>query len=95
MEAKHKAHLEALAAKVEAQLLCYVQVTPETRRQAQVVDAMRYSLEAGGKRIRPVLVLEFCRICGGTEEQAMAAACALEMIHTFSILFLNSTPKGP
>lgn len=86
MEAKHKAHLEALAAKAEAQLLRYVQVTPETRRQAQVIEAMRYSLEAGGKRIRPVLVLEFCRICGGIEEQAMAAACALEMIHTFSLI---------
>ncbi|MFR3810956.1 MAG: hypothetical protein ACLTXT_00160 [Ruminococcus callidus] len=76
MEAKHKAYLEELAAKVDAKLLEYVQVTPETRRQAQVVEAMRYSLEAGGKRIRPVLVLEFCRIFGGTEEQAMAAACA-------------------
>ena len=47
---------------------------------------MRYSLEAGGKRIRPVLVLEFCRIFGGTKEQAMAAACALEMVHTFSLI---------
>ena len=85
MEAKDKAHLEQLAAEVETQLLRYVQVTPETKRQAQVVDAMRYSLEAGGKRIRPVLVLEFCRIFGGTKEQAMAAACALEMVHTFSL----------
>lgn len=40
----------------------------------------------GGKRIRPVLVLEFCRIFGGTKEQAMAAACALEMVHTFSLI---------
>lgn len=47
MEAKDKAHLEQLAAEVETQLLRYVQVTPETKRQAQVVDAMRYSLEAG------------------------------------------------
>ena len=86
MEAKDKAHLEQLAAEVETQLLRYVQVTPETKRQAQVVDAMRYSLEAGGKRIRPVLVLEFCRIFGGTKEQAMAAACALEMVHTFSLI---------
>ena len=70
METKHKAYLEELAAKVDAKLLEYVQVTPETRRQAQVVEAMRYSLEAGGKRIRPVLVLEFCRIFGGSEEQA-------------------------
>ena len=86
MEAKHKAYLEELAAKVDAKLLEYVQVTPETRRQAQVVEAMRYSLEAGGKRIRPVLVLEFCRIFGGSEEQAMAAACAIEMVHTFSLI---------
>ena len=86
MEAKDKAHLEQLAAEVETQLLRYVQVTPETKRQAQVVDAMRYSLEAGGKRIRPVLVLEFCRLCGGSVQQAMAAACAIEMIHTFSLI---------
>ena len=86
MEAKHKAYLEELAAKVDAKLLEYVQVTPETQRQAQVVEAMRYSLEAGGKRIRPVLVLEFCRIFGGSEEQAMAAACAIEMVHTFSLI---------
>lgn len=86
MEAKHKQRLEELAATVEQQLLTYVQVTPETQRQAKVVEAMRYSLEAGGKRIRPVLVLEFCRLCGGTQEQAMAAACAIEMIHTFSLI---------
>lgn len=86
METKHKQRLEELAAAVEQQLLTYVQVTPETQRQAKVVEAMRYSLEAGGKRIRPVLVLEFCRLCGGTQEQAMAAACAIEMIHTFSLI---------
>lgn len=86
MEAKHKQRLEELAEAVEQQLLTYVQVTPETQRQANVVEAMRYSLEAGGKRIRPVLVLEFCRLCGGTQEQAMAAACAIEMIHTFSLI---------
>ena len=43
-------------------------------QRTSVVVAMRYSLEAGGKRIRPVLVLEFCRIFGGSEEQAIAAA---------------------
>ena len=86
MEAKDKAYLKELADAVEQHLLGQVQVTPETRRQAAVIEAMRYSLEAGGKRIRPVLVLEFCRICGGTQEQAMAAACAIEMIHTFSLI---------
>ncbi len=86
MEAKYKAHLDNLAEQVERHLLEYVRVTPETQRQAKVMEAMAYSLEAGGKRIRPVLVLEFCRICGGSQKQAMAAACALEMIHTFSLI---------
>ena len=86
MEVKDKAYLKELADAVEQHLLEQVQVTPETQRQAAVIEAMRYSLEAGGKRIRPVLVLEFCRICGGTREQAMVAACAIEMIHTFSLI---------
>lgn len=51
-----------------------------------VARAMDYSLEAGGKRIRPVLVLEFCRVCGGDWEKAVSAACAIEMIHTFSLI---------
>lgn len=54
--------------------------------QKSVAEAMDYSLEAGGKRIRPVLVLELCRICGGEWEKAVSAACALEMIHTFSLI---------
>lgn len=51
-----------------------------------VAKAMDYSLEAGGKRIRPVLVLEFCRVCGGDWKKAVSAACAIEMIHTFSLI---------
>lgn len=51
-----------------------------------VSQAMRYSVRNGGKRIRPALVLEFCRACGGEEETAMAFACALEMIHTYSLI---------
>ncbi|MGN0620700.1 MAG: polyprenyl synthetase family protein [Porcipelethomonas sp.] len=54
--------------------------------QKSVAEAMDYSLEAGGKRIRPVLVLEFCRVCGGDYRTAAAPACALEMIHTFSLI---------
>lgn len=76
MEAKDKAHLEQLAAEVETQLLRYVQVTPETKRQAQVVDAMRYSLEAGGKRIRPVLVLEFCGFLAAQRNRRGGGVCA-------------------
>ncbi len=49
--------------------------------------AMRHSLSAGGKRIRPVLIYAFCRICGGMPEMADAAACAMEMTHTSSLIF--------
>lgn len=51
-----------------------------------VRDAMRYSLAGGGKRIRPVLLLESCRLCGGDMDDALDFACALEMIHTYSLI---------
>ena len=54
--------------------------------QKNLFDAMRYSLLAGGKRIRPVLVLEFCRICGGEWQKALPFAAAIEMIHTYSLI---------
>lgn len=52
----------------------------------QVCDAMRYSVDGGGKRIRPVLLLESCRLCGGDVKDALDFACALEMIHTYSLV---------
>ena len=58
----------------------------QSGRQREIIEAMWYSLSAGGKRIRPVLVLEFCRVCGGDVNDALSAACALEMIHTFSLI---------
>lgn len=51
-----------------------------------VCSAMKYSVENGGKRIRPILVLESCKICGGEISSALDAACALEMIHTYSLI---------
>ena len=53
---------------------------------AGLAEAMRYSLLAGGKRIRPMLVLEFCRICGGGVKEALPVACAIEMLHTYSLI---------
>lgn len=53
---------------------------------AALYDAMRYSLLAGGKRIRPLLVLEFCRALGGEEDKALPLAAAIEMIHTYSLI---------
>lgn len=51
-----------------------------------VPDAMRYSVENGGKRVRPVLTLEFCQACGGEAEAALPFACAIEMVHTYSLI---------
>jgi geranylgeranyl diphosphate synthase type II len=48
--------------------------------------AMRYSVFAGGKRIRPILMLAACEAVGGEVERAMPAACAMEMIHTYSLI---------
>ena len=53
---------------------------------ADLYDAMEYSLLGGGKRIRPVLTLETCRMCGGDPELALPFACAVEMIHTYSLI---------
>lgn len=53
---------------------------------SQVAKAMNYSLNIGGKRIRPILVLAFCELCNGTKESALDIACAIEMIHTYSLI---------
>lgn len=52
----------------------------------KIYDAMRYSLLAGGKRLRPILCLATCELTGGTIDMAMPTACALEMIHTMSLI---------
>ncbi len=53
---------------------------------SHLIDAMAYSAEAGGKRIRPKLLMEFMRVAGGNPENAINFACALEMIHTYSLI---------
>lgn len=52
----------------------------------KIYEAMRYSLLAGGKRLRPILCLATCEMAGGTVEMAMPTACAMEMIHTMSLI---------
>lgn len=54
--------------------------------QKALFDAMEYSLLADGKRLRPILVFEFCRLCCGDWEKAVPFAAALEMIHTYSLI---------
>lgn len=77
--------LTAYGKLVEQQLLTYIQ--PQTDKgQGIIYEACRYSAMAGGKRLRPVLMLEFCRICGGDQQAVLPFACALEMIHTYSLI---------
>lgn len=54
--------------------------------QQELFSSMEYSLLSGGKRIRPILTLEFCRLCGGSLTAALPFACAIEMIHTYSLI---------
>ena len=58
----------------------------ESLPQKVLFDAMRYSLLAGGKRLRPIFVFDFCRMCGGDWKQAAPFAAAVEMIHTYSLI---------
>ena len=54
--------------------------------QQELFSAMRYSLLAGGKRLRPIFVFDFCRMCGGDWKTAAPFAAAVEMIHTYSLI---------
>ena len=54
--------------------------------QKQLFEAMEYSLLGGGKRIRPILTLEFCRMCGADWKKAAPFAAAIEMIQTYSLI---------
>ena len=79
----YKATYEDCRRRVEEELDKYF---VESCPQGELLEAMRYSLLAGGKRIRPMLVLQFCAACGGDINAAMPAACAVEMLHTYSLI---------
>ena len=75
-----KNHIEL----IENNIMSYV---PATQAAYSVIEeAMKYSLESGGKRVRPVLTLEFCRVLGGEVEKALPLAVAVEFIHTYSLI---------
>lgn len=73
-----------LTKKIEEALINYL--PSQDCLEKNLVLSMEYSLTAGGKRIRPLLVLEFCKLCGGNINEAMPLACAVEMIHTYSLI---------
>ncbi len=71
---------------IDLALKSYLNTAPSGSGEEKMLEAMRYSVENGGKRIRPMLVLEFCRMCGGDVETAVPFACAIEFIHTYSLI---------
>ena len=74
---------EAALAMAERELSgCFLADVPHK----ELLDAMRYSLLAGGKRIRPVLTLKFCQAVCGDMEPALDYACGIEMLHTYSLI---------
>ncbi len=56
----------------------------ENEYPREIHKAMRYSMFTGGKRVRPILTLASCEACGGNIKEAIPAACAVEIIHTYS-----------
>ncbi len=76
--------INANAEATEAALVALMQGHDED--YGLVYDAQRYSLLGGGKRVRPFLVNESCKLLGGDTEKSMPLACALEMIHTYSLI---------
>ena len=77
-----KSYLKQQQAIVEQALDRSIAIT----KPEKIYEAMRYSLLAGGKRLRPILCLATCSLMGGTVEMAIPTACALEMIHTMSLI---------
>ena len=79
-----KKYLRDRARKVDQALAKYL---PSARtKPATIHQAMRYSLFASGKRIRPILTLAAAEACGGTMQQAMPLACAVECVHAYSLI---------
>lgn len=76
--------MDAHCAAVEQALPTWLPAAGE--RWDTVTRAMHYACEGGGKRLRPVLLLESCRLCGGDVQAALPFACALEMIHSYSLV---------
>lgn len=74
-------YLECIENYLNDKCFCY-----DSEPQQELFSAMRYSLLAGGKRLRPVFVFDFCRMCGGEWKKAVPFAAALEMIHTYSLI---------
>ena len=79
-----KSYLKEQCTRIDAALDRYL--PGEGERPSNLHKSMRYSVFAGGKRVRPILMLAACQAVGGDTEVAVPAACAMEMIHTYSLI---------
>lgn len=79
-----KERLELYKDMIESNLSVYF--GNQERPYQKLIDSMEYSLMAGGKRLRPALVLEFCRVCGGDIKKAVPVAAGVEMLHTYTLI---------
>lgn len=77
-----KTHVEEQAKLISERLDCLL----SENMSSIVLDAMKYSVSNGGKRIRPFLAMEFAKACDGNIEAALDFGCAVEMIHTYSLI---------
>jgi geranylgeranyl diphosphate synthase type II len=84
MDSSFTEYLQARRVEIEAALTAALPVPPDC--PSVVADAMRYSVTAGGKRLRPILCLAAAEAVGGDRSLAMPAACAIELIHTYSLI---------
>jgi geranylgeranyl diphosphate synthase type II len=75
---------ERYKAQIEVALASFF--APQGQGEDGLRQAMAYSLLTGGKRIRPILCLEMCRVCGGDVEACLPVACGVEMLHTYSLI---------
>jgi len=84
VDSSFNAYIQSRRAEVNAALAAALPAPPDC--PAVVADAMRYSITAGGKRLRPILCLASAEAVGGDRSVAMPAACAIELIHTYSLI---------
>lgn len=81
MHEKLKEYQQFIETYMDENCFCY-----DVEPQELLFEAMRYSLLAGGKRLRPVFVFDFCTMCGGNWQDAAPFAAAIEMVHTYSLI---------
>src|SRR5262249_17305405 len=82
-------YLDRIRERIEEALRLYlpeVEATGAAACPGRLAMAMRHSVLGGGKRLRPVLCLMAAEACGGDREPALPAACAVEMVHTYSLI---------